>query len=540
MCHFLQLNAVTYHLPSGESLFSNLSATLSDQRMLLIGRNGVGKSILGKLLAGVLTPTMGTISASAPVYYLPQNYTITQNTTITDLLGITDIIAALRRIEKGIGLEEDFVTIGDHWQIESEAVALLSALDLSHRQLNDSALTLSGGEQMRLRLAGATLKHQEILILDEPSNHLDQTQKALLWQQISAFKGQVILITHDAFFLSKISSIISLDSQGLTLFQGDYQDFMDELAAKALRLNNEVVLLKQQAKKVLSTLQKQIERQQKRQQQASKNRQSQNQAAILLDAKKNKSELTSGKMRAEYIQLKAENHQAVTALSATQDTAEKITLHAYQNSEHTPKILISLKEVTLPHIEIIQTPINLIFHYGERLGIIGDNGQGKSLLLNVIAGRIPPKTGEVQQMNEGSQSITYLDQHLTYLDSAQSVLAHIEKSAKNEHWADLRMKLAQMGLSAHRIQQKSGLLSGGERLKATLALILYAQQPSPLLLLDEPTNHLDLDAKRALIALLNQYHGALLVVSHDMDFLKAIGIHEYLTPIAGKWKRSYQ
>ena len=540
MCHFLQLNAVTYHLPSGESLFSNLNATFSDQRMLLIGRNGVGKSILGKLLAGVLTPTMGAISASAPVYYLPQNYTITQNTTIADLLGITDIIAALRRVEKGIVLEEDFATIGDHWQIELEAVALLSALDLSHRQLNDSALTLSGGEQMRLRLAGATLKHQEILILDEPSNHLDQTQKALLWQQISAFKGQVILITHDAFFLSKISSIISLDSQGLTLFQGDYQDFMDELAAKALRLNNEVVLLKQQAKKALSTLQKQIERQQKRQQQASKNRQSQNQAAILLDAKKNKSELTSGKMRAEYIQRKAENHQAVTALSATQDTAERITLHAYQSSEHTPKILISLKEVTLPHIETIQTPINLILHYGERLGIIGDNGQGKSLLLNVIAGRIPPKTGEVQQMNEGSRSITYLDQHLTYLDSTQSVLAHIEKSAKNEHRADLRMKLAQMGLSAHRIEQKSGLLSGGERLKATLALILYAQQPSPLLLLDEPTNHLDLEAKRALITLLNQYHGALLVVSHDMHFLKAIGIHEYLTPITGKWERTYQ
>ncbi|HHR3935087.1 TPA: ATP-binding cassette domain-containing protein, partial [Salmonella enterica] len=210
MANFLQLQSVSFKQNNGETLFSDLSGTFTAKITALIGRNGVGKTVLAQLCAGILLPTSGTILNSDHVFYLSQHYVISEETTVAELLGIDHVMAALRRIEQGSVLEEDFAIVGDQWAIETEALSLLAKLGLPNLLLDSPAMILSGGEQMRIRIAVAFLSQKEILILDEPSNHLDHSQKEKLWDLMQLWTGTIILISHDRFFLNQLTNIVEL------------------------------------------------------------------------------------------------------------------------------------------------------------------------------------------------------------------------------------------------------------------------------------------------------------------------------------------
>lgn len=535
MSSYIQLQDISYQLPNGDILFSNISGLFSAKVTALVGRNGVGKSLLAQILSGSVSATQGRVINSDTSYYLSQNYLLDEATTIAELLGIKNILAALSRIAEGYVDEEDFAMVGDRWNIEYEALALLAKWDLDQYTLDSPAFALSGGEQMRIRLAAAFLSSKTTLILDEPSNHLDIFYKAKLWGMIQAWQGQVILISHDPYLLDQVHVIAELTANALIWFQGSFREFRDARKLEKQRALDELVSIKQEEKKRLKVAQKQLERQQKRVAEASRSRAkgNQNQAKILMDAQKNRSDQTSGKMRLKYDQAREAGQARIETARQLVDQTTNIVLHDLVKSVHSSAIVANLNEVQLPFISTDIPPFSSIIESGERIAIVGSNGIGKSLLLKAIAGLIPVIAGTV----ETHVKTVYLDQHLSTLDLEQSVLAQISKGRTKEEISQLRMQLSQLGLPAEDIEKPSRLLSGGERLKAALALILYGKTPVEFLLLDEPNNHLDLESMEALELLLQQYQGTLIVVSHDMAFLEAISMDAYITLFNGQWER---
>lgn len=530
MANFLQLHAVSFKEVNGNPLLTELSTTFSAKITVLIGRNGVGKSVLAQLCVGTLMPSSGTIINSEHVSYLPQNYQITENTTVAMLLGIEPILRSLKRIEKGSVSPADFEAVGDQWVIEAEALALLAKVGLSSVVLDSRAGRLSGGEQMRIRIAAAFLSQKEILILDEPSNHLDISQKEMLWNLMQLWAGTIILITHDRFFLHRLNNFVELTSKGIIEFTGSFDEYRrhkEESQQRGIALLDS---MKSQEKERQVVMQ-QIERQQKRSSKADKARSQQNQAKILLDAQKNRSDLTSGKMQQKLDRIKKEGQARIASIVETLDDGNDIHLHHIPALLNQPEITVRLEKVELPFVDPINQPLDYVIRKGERVAIIGDNGIGKTLLLKIIAGSLTPNKGIAKCFVKTA----YLDQHLTILNPMTSILEQITRGRKKDEISQIRMQLAQLGLTAAHIERESGTLSGGERLKAALAMILYDQDPAGLLLLDEPSNHLDLESLTALESMLNHYKGTLIVISHDRQFLSAIGIESCIGKEGNTW-----
>ena len=532
MSKFLQLNQLSYSLPNGNTVFSNLTYTFSQSITALIGRNGVGKSLLAQIMAGRLLPTEGSCINSDLIYYLSQKSHENSTETVAESLEIQHILHALQRIENGSVDADDFEIIGSRWCIQDEALQLLAELSLSHVTLSTAMQELSGGEQMRIRIAAAFLSQAQILILDEPSNHLDYHYKQVLWSMIQSWQGQVIIITHDRYLLSQVNAIVELSAKGLTAYSGAYQDYIEQRDAELASAISQLNAVKQIEKKRLAVAQQQLERQAKRSSQANKQRSEQNQAKILLDRQKNRSELSSGKAKQQRDRIAEQGKLIIQSAKDRIDQQESVVLHGYATDAFVPKLLAELNQLVLPYLSTQLSKFHGHIEKGDRIAIVGKNGSGKSVLLKTLSGKVLPLRGEVKH----HVNFAYLDQQLSSLDLSKSILDQVLDGQTKEKITDLRMQLAQLGLDHTAINQPMNALSGGEQLKAALILALYQKEPAQLLLLDEPNNHLDLPSLQTLEQLLQSYRGALVIVAHDQEFLVNIGITKYLVATESGWQ----
>lgn len=271
-------------------------------------------------------------------------------------------------------------------------------------------------------------------------------------------------------------------------------------------------------------LRQQQERQQRRQARGERHGKHGNQAKILLDRQKERSQASAGKLQLQLERQHGELHAQVREAAQRVLPEQAIHLHPPAVAEHRRRHVAVLERVQLPHLPAATCRVDLTLQGGQRIAVVGDSGSGKSTLLKVLAGQLQPLAGECRVVAE----CHYLDQHLALLDPAQTVLAQAAAAVPTLSDAELRMRLAQLGLDADRITVPSGQLSGGERLKAALAILLYSDPPPQLLLLDEPSNHLDLPSLEALEDLLRGYRGALVVVSHDHYFLQRLALTDCL------------
>ncbi|MGL1957719.1 MAG: ATP-binding cassette domain-containing protein [Colwellia sp.] len=253
----LQVNKLSYHLDNGRKLFENLSFTLPQGVTALIGRNGVGKSILASLLTKDIKPTYGTISLGVSVQSFNQNNSISfkNDETIASFLGVDKQIAALHRIEQGSYDESDFELIGDNWEIKRDALKILERLRLPNN-LELLCASLSGGERTTLSLCKLFQSDAKLLILDEPSNHLDKKGTQWLINQMRTFTGDVFVISHDRELLQEVDSIYELSSLGLSSFHGNYSDYLSEKQSNDEVLERKLLNLKKQKKNVLNQMQK--------------------------------------------------------------------------------------------------------------------------------------------------------------------------------------------------------------------------------------------------------------------------------------------
>jgi ATPase subunit of ABC transporter with duplicated ATPase domains len=530
---YLALEGVSQVLADGRTLFSGLTETFDQRRTGLVGRNGVGKSVLARLLAGELAPSAGRCVRSGKVYYLSQQISNDGDATVAQLAGVRPVVAALARIEAGSSDPADFDLVGDGWDIRQRLQLELERIGRPPRRPDTAAATLSGGEAMRVALAGAWLADADFLILDEPSNHLDRAGRQALIGQLRRWPKGLLVISHDRQLLARMERIVELSPQGLRSYGGGYEFYA---ACRARERENAAQTLEQrklERRREEHSMREQQERQARRQAAGNRGAQEANQAKILLGTQKNRSQNTAGKLLQQQAGLREQLSQRVAEAAHQAGGEQAVAMVGLDAAAASPqRRAAELAAVVMPFAPAATRNISLLLTGRQRVGVIGPNGCGKSTLLKLLAGQLQPLAGRC----EVRAATAYLDQHLAGLAPQRSAIAHLTAANGQLSAGELRSRLALMGLDAQRASMPCGLLSGGERLKAALACAIYADPPAQLLLLDEPGNHLDLASVEALESALRQYQGALLVVTHDDAFMNALDLTDRLLAGPDGWR----
>ncbi len=441
----------------GKELFRGVSLTISTgDRIGIVGLNGAGKSTLIDVLTGVREPEDGSVRRGRDVRItsLAQDPDLGQGTIRDALVGAD----------------------GQEWEID----AVLDKLGMGGRS-EDLVAQLSGGEQKRVALAEALVAQSDLLILDEPTNHLDVDAIEWLEHRLNAFKGGLLLVTHDRHVLDKVTNrVLELDRGRAYIHEGGYDAYLE---GRALREEQAV-----QAEKVRSNL-----------------------------ARRELAWLRRG-APARTSKAKARIRSATEIVNERpQEAARTGELDLHFGTPRLGNDVVELRNVgfTYPDSEPLFAGLDLALHRRERLGIVGANGSGKSTLLDIMAGQRQPTSGEV---SVGSTvELRLFDQRGVDLDPQQRLWQAVVGDAPKPDWQDIAL-MESFWFDSDAQYAPIELLSGGERRRLQLLTVL-AQKPN-VLLLDEPTNDLDLDTLRVLEDFLEDFPGAVVVVSHDRAFLE--------------------
>ncbi|MEB5766090.1 ABC-F family ATP-binding cassette domain-containing protein [Enterobacter asburiae] len=535
MAHFAQspsfiLHQVTCQFPTGDTLFGPLNLTLEPSLCALVGRNGSGKTRLLRLLAGLDEPASGHIERFGSHAWVAQQHVISSQTTLAELLGYDAIFAARKRIDSGDYQPDDLELLDGRWDVAERLSEAFINAQLPPFDPDKPAGELSGGERIRALLCGAFTAEADFMLLDEPTNHLDRQGRAWFYDQLHRFQGGVLVASHDRELLEQVPRILELSASGLRSYGGNYADYQTQRDTEQQAARAALEHAATERKRTRVRMQKEHDDSQRRSAKTLRTVDTLNIASFERVKYKGAAKERIGSWKKQH----SEQNEALNAAvnkareRVEEDNPVMFTLPGSQIPEG--KQVLVLEDLVLPHVPV--PPLNLRMDGPMRVALKGPNGCGKSTLLKTLLGEIAPRSGTCRV----SVSCAYLDQHLSRLDLSQSVMTHLNLSHTPLEEGVLRTRLAQLQLGADKVTLPLAELSGGERLKAALACVLWRAEATQLLLLDEPTNHLDLASVQAIEAALAGFPGALLVVSHDEAFLRGLTLtHEWVWEEAG-WR----
>jgi ATPase subunit of ABC transporter with duplicated ATPase domains len=521
-------SSLAFAWPDDTPLFTDLSFTLGDGRTGLVAPNGAGKSTLLKLIAGEYTPTAGSVTVDGTVGYLPQTLPFVAERTVADVLGVAPVLAALEALAAGDASDDVFTAIGDDWDIAERTRAQLDRLGLGDITFERRLGSLSGGEVVSLGLAAQLLKRPDVLLLDEPTNNLDADARHRLYAALDDYAGCLLLVSHDRVLLDRMDRIAELYRGEMVFYGGNFSMYQQTVQQTQQLAEANLRTAEQQLKREKRQRQEARERAARRSSTAARNVKDAGLPKIIAGAMKRSAQESAG--RSDDVHAKRVNQARAhldDAERALRDD-DAIVLDLPDTSVPAGRTVLSAKGLQM---RALFTGVDLDIRGPERIALTGSNGAGKSTLLRIIVGDLLPDAGTVVRADG---RIAYLSQRLDLLDLERTVAQSLADFAPNLTQTRRMHLLAQFLFSGNRIHLPVAALSGGERLRATLACVLYAEPAPQLLLLDEPTNNLDLVSVGQLEAALNAYEGALVVVSHDERFLAEVGVQRRLRLFQGR------
>ncbi|MCH4549957.1 ATP-binding cassette domain-containing protein [Rhizobium changzhiense] len=505
-------------------LFIEASAALNrGEKIGLVGPNGAGKTTIFRMINGEEQPDEGQVSCEKGVtigYFNQDVGEMAGHSAVAEVMngaGPVSIVAAeLRELEAAMADPEQADDMDkiierygevqaryeelDGYALEGRAREVLAGLSFSQEMMDGDVGALSGGWKMRVALARILLMRPDVMLLDEPSNHLDLESLIWLEEFLKGYEGALLMTSHDREFMNRIvTKIIEIDGGTLTTYSGDYEFYEQQ------RAQNE----KQQ--------QAQFERQQ----------------AMLAKEIKFIERFKARASHASQVQSRVKKLEKIDRVEPPK--RRQAVSFDFQPAPRSGEDVVSLKNVHKKYgSRSIYEGLDFMVRRRERWCIMGINGAGKSTLLKLVTGTAEPDEGSVAL--GASVKMGYFAQHaMDILDGEHTVFQSLEHRFPQAGQGPLRALAGCFGFSGDDIEKRCRVLSGGEKARLVMAMMLF--DPPNLLVLDEPTNHLDLDTKEMLIKALSQYEGTMLFVSHDRHFLAALsnrvleltpeGIHQY-------------
>jgi ATPase subunit of ABC transporter with duplicated ATPase domains len=514
-------SGLSFAWPDGTAVFTELSLAISPGRTGLIGVNGSGKSTLLRLIAGELTPAAGSVTVAGELGYLPQDLALgAPETRVEEALGIAGIRAAVAAIEAGDASEENFARVGADWDAGERARATLDRLGLERVPLDRRIGELSGGEGVLLCLAAQFLRRPGVLLLDEPTNNLDLAARQRLYEAAGSWRGAMVIVSHDRELLDLVDQIGELRSGEVRWYGGNLSDYEravaveQEAAGRAVRAADADV--RRQQRDLIESRAK-LDR---RQRYGRKMQETGGLPKIVAGNLKRQAQVSAGKLRTGHEERLDEARERLAAAEEAVRDDDEIRIDLPATAVPSGRGVLALHEVEVRY----GARADLLVRGPERIALTGRNGAGKTTVLRTIAGQIPAVSGEVK----ASVPVRYLPQRLDILDPGLTIVENVAAAAPAATQNQIRAQLARFLFRGRRADQRAGTLSGGELFRATLACLLLAEPAPQLLMLDEPTNNLDMASVRQLSGALRSYRGALLVASHDVPFLRDIGLTRWL------------
>ncbi|MBL1291750.1 ATP-binding cassette domain-containing protein [Streptomyces sp. NPDC057067] len=518
----IHCSSLSFAWPDGSEVFDDLHLAVGPGRTGLIGLNGCGKSTLLRLMAGELTPTAGHVRAAGDIGYLPQDLVLDTALRVDQVLGVATARAALHAIEAGDTREEHFAAVGDDWDVEERAGAVLSQLGLSAIGLDRTVGELSGGECVLLRLAALLLARPAVLLLDEPTNNLDVYARGRLYDAVDAWTGVLVVVSHDRELLERVDRIADLRDGAVTWYGGSLSAYEQALAVEQEAAERMVRAAEADVRRQRRELSDAHVKLARRRRYGQKMWDTKREPKAVMGQRKQTAQESAGKHRVLHTERLAEAEERLDeAVEAVRDD-EAIRIELPQTQVYPGGGVLMLRDLELAYGA--RVPGEWDLRGPERIALIGRNGAGKTTLLRTIAGELEPVSGEAAVQ----VPVGFLPQRLDVLDDTLSLVANVARVAPGTTDNGIRARLAHFLFKGGRGDLPAGTLSGGERLRATLAALLLTDPAPRLLMLDEPTNSLDLSGVHRLTSALAAYRGALIVASHDLPFLASLGITRWL------------
>ncbi len=475
----------------------------------LVGRNGAGKTTLLRVLAGEGQPAGGTVHRSGSVGYLPQDTRVGDLEALaTDRIlqarGLDEVLAGMRKAELGMGdpdpvkrdaavkrygqLEERLTVLGGY-AAEAEAAALASSLGLPAKVLKQPLRTLSGGQRRRVELARILFSGSKTMLLDEPTNHLDADSVSWLRDHLRNFRGGLIVISHDTDLLDAVvNKVFHLDADRtvIDIYNVGWKKYLEQRETDARRRRRERVNAERQA------------------------------AALHSQADKMRAKAT----KAKAAQNMAKRADKLLAGVSADRAAERVAKLRFPEPAHCGKVPLTAQGLSKSYgSSEVFTDVDMAVDKGARIVVLGLNGAGKTTLLRLLAGVEKPDTGEIRP-GHGLRIGYYAQEHET-LDNERSVLENMKTAAPDLLEADQRGILGSFLFSGDDVAKPAGVLSGGEKTRLALALLVVSG--ANVLLLDEPTNNLDPGSRAEILSALRRFTGAIVLVTHDEGAVEALG-----------------
>lgn len=499
---YLLADGLTYELPPDRTLFKNVQLSLAvGDRVALVGANGVGKSTLLQILAGQIEPSTGSVWRNASIYYLPQ-------------------ISTIRQQIKGDTVQNFLFSISDEWWKISDILETQfnTTLDLSL-----ALASLSGGELTKLFLAIGLSQQPNVLLLDEPTNHMDYLALEELSQFLKQFDGAFAIVSHKPFFLDRVvNTTWELTPNGVSVYGGNFSLYREQKQAELeARLRSHEVAKKEFKRAKAAAMQEQ--------QRAAQSRKNGRQKFLTgsidkmaAGGLKRKAEVTAGKLKQKHEAAISDADQKLVETKVRTNKATSIQLEQ-TSQKHKNLIEIQGANLWVANRLLIE---NIQFHLasGERVALAGANGSGKSSLAKAILNREGThaflESGDV--LLSPTMNVVYLDQTYELVNRDFTILENMQAANPGLEYQLIRQQLGHFLFFNDEVYKSASVLSGGEL--ARLALAMLGISKIDLLILDEPTNNLDIPTVEQMVEAVNEYHGSLWVISHDLDFLSRIQI----------------
>jgi len=521
----LILQNVSYLHSNKDLLFDAVNLSVADRaKIALIGNNGSGKSTLLKIISRELQPAGGQVKVDTVPYVVPQVLGQYNDLSIAQALQVDRKLDALRAILNGDVTEGNLDQLNDDWTIEERCNDAMKQWQLDNLDLFQKMETLSGGQKTKVFLAGITLHRPALILLDEPSNHLDVAGRQQLYDFIQSSSCAMVVVSHDRKLLNLLDTVCELDKGGLTLYGGNYDFYEKQKQIEQNALNQDIRSKEKLLRKAREKERETLERKQKLDARGKKKQQKAGVARIMMNTLRNNAETSSSRISGMHTEKISGLSDELRELRSDLPSMDKMKFDFDNGSLHKGKTILSITGVNFRYHEqfLWKENLDLQVASGERIALKGPNGSGKTTLMRLMLGSLEPLKGKVYRSINKS---IYIDQDYSLIDDQLNVYDQAQRfntMTLQEH--DVKIRLTRFLFTKEDWHKPCGVLSGGERMRLMLCCLNIQSKAPDMMLLDEPTNNLDIHNIAILTNALREYSGTMIVISHDEYFLEQIGI----------------